>query len=96
MHIVGPVQTSALLTGDISNVLICQREVWVEVRSSCVPQGAPQPLQKEILSIADGHSEIYEAQVLRCWGFIAFFCSLLRAMHPAGTVKTSALLTGDI
>ena len=30
------------------------------------------------------------------WVFIAFFGSLLLAMHPAGRVKTSALLTGDI
>ena len=30
------------------------------------------------------------------WGFVAFFCSHLLAMHVAGRVKTSALLMGDI
>ena len=45
---VGRVKTSALLTDGISSVEICQRGVRVEVRALCVPQGAPQPLQKEL------------------------------------------------
>ena len=65
------------------------------MRAFCVPQGAPRPLQEE-----SGPSEKGTQSTLRdnfdALGFIAFFCSHLLAMHVAGRVKTSALLTGDI
>ena len=40
-------EISALLTGDILAVVICQWGVRVEMRALCVAQGAPQPLQEE-------------------------------------------------
>ena len=65
------------------------------MRAFCVPKGALQPLQEE-----SGPSETGTQSTMRdkfaLWGFIAFFCSHLLAMHVAGRVKTSALLTGDI
>ena len=65
------------------------------MRAFCVPQGAPQALQEE-----SGPSETGTQSTLRdkldALGVIAFFCSHLLAMHVAGRVKTSALLTGAI
>ena len=73
----------------------CHWGVWVEARAFCVPQGAPQPLQEE-----SGPSETGTQSNVRdkfdALGFIAFFCSHLLAMHVAGRVKTSVLMTGDI
>ena len=39
----------------------------------CTPGGAAATA-KGIGTIGDGHSENYERQVGRLWGFIAFFC----------------------
>ena len=66
------------------------------MRALCVPQGAPQPLQEELGPSETGTSEHCDGQVRPFGGSLPFFCSHLLAMHVAGRVKTSALLTGDI
>ena len=62
----------------------------------CTPAGTAASA-KGIGSIGDGHAEHCEGQVRRFGGSLPFFfCFLLLAMHPAGRMNTSALLTGDI
>ena len=72
MHLAGRVKTCALLTGDISSVVICQWGVWVEVRALCVPQGASHPLQVE-----SGPSETSTRSTVRdkfdAWGVHGLF-----------------------
>ena len=59
------------------------------MRALCVFQGAPQPLQKELgpLGTGTGRTVRYKLDAL------GFYCLFLLAMHPAGRVKTRALLT---
>ena len=67
-------KTSALLTDGISSVEICQWGVWVVVRALCVPQGAAQPLQKELGPSGTGLRRTVRDKFDALGGLIAFFC----------------------
>ena len=56
------------------------------------PKGAPQPLQKELGPLGTGTRRIVRDK----FDALGVHCLFLLVMHPAGRVKTSALLTGDI
>ena len=56
------------------------------------PKGAPQPLQKELGPLGTGTRRTVRDK----FDALGVHCLFLLAMHPAGRMKTSALLTGDI
>ena len=62
------------------------------MRAYCVPQGAPEPLQKELEPLGTGTRRTVRDK----FDALGIHCLFLLAMHPAGMVKTFALLTGDI
>ena len=64
----------------------------MDVRALCVPQGAPQPPQKE-----SGPLETSTHRIMRDkFDTLGVHCLFLFAMHLARRVKTSALLSGDV
>ena len=58
----------------------------------CVPQGAPQPLQKESGQLETGNQRTVRDK----FDALGVHCLFLLAMHPADRVKTIALPTGDV
>ena len=57
----------------------------------CTP-GSPQPLQKELGPLVTGTRRTMRDK----FDALGVHCLFLLAMHPAGRMKTSALLIGDI